>query len=127
MKWMALVAVAPFFFIACAFDLAHVKYEPAVLSTCSDNCPPLTISAEKQLTNLPCGYNRTLKQDSKWSMVGKIDAGNVYKPLNQCLTIECSNVFEAYLVMNGNMLNGFYLPVENGYVALNKPIEIQTK
>ena len=60
-------------------------------------------------------------------MIGKIQAGNVYKPLNQCLTIECSNIFEAYLVMNGNMLNGFYLPVENGYVALDSPVELETK
>lgn len=127
MKWMALVVAAQFFFIACAFDLAHVKYKPAVISACSENNQPLTIATEKQLTNLPCGYQRTLKQDSKWSMVGKIEAGNVYKPLNQCLTIECSNVFEAYLVMNGNMLNGFYLPVEDGYVALDKPIELELK
>ena len=127
MKWIVLILATPMIFSGCAFDLAHVNYKPATFSACSEKCPDLTIATEKQLTKLPCGYQRTLKQDSKWSMVGKIDAGNVYKPTNQCFTIECSNIFEAYLVMNGNMLNGFYLPVEDGYFALDNPVELETK
>jgi hypothetical protein len=127
MKWIFVAAAVPIIFVACAFDLAHVKYKPAVLSTCPENCPDFTMASEKQLTNLPCGYHRTLKQNSRWCMVGKIDAGDVYKPSSQCLTIECSNVYEAYLVMNGRVLNGFYLPVEDGYVALDNPIELEIK
>lgn len=127
MKWIVLISAALMIFSGCAFDLAHVNYQPATFSTCSENCPDLTIATEQQLTKLPCGYQRTLKKDSKWSMVGKIQAGNVYKPLNQCFTIECSNVFEAYLVMNGNTLSGFYLPVEDGYVELDKPVELEIK
>jgi hypothetical protein len=73
---------------------------------------------------MPCGYKRKLKKDSEWKMVGSIAEGNVYKPINQCFTVECSNVFEAYLVVNENSLEGFYLPVEDGFVALEKSVEM---
>ena len=109
---------------SCAFDLAHVKYKPAVLTVCSENCLSFVLQEEIALNNLPCGYKRKLKENSEWIMVGSIEAGDVYKPLNQCFTIECSNVFEAYLVMKNDELNGFYLPVEDGYVALGKTIKI---
>ena len=122
-----LLMVTPLIFLACAFDLAHVKYNPAEISICSENCPSFKIREEQIINNLPCGYKRTLKKDSEWILVGTIEAGDVYKPLNQCFTIECSNVYEAYLVMNSDDLNGFYLPVEDGYVALDKSIKIQTK
>ena len=116
--------VTPLFFLSCAFDVNNVKYNPAKISICSESCPSFKIAKDQLLNNLSCGYNRTLRQDSKWIYVGEIEAGDVYKPTNQIFTIECSNVFEAYLVINDNELNGFYLPVEDGYVALNKPIKI---
>lgn len=111
-------------FLSCAFDVANIKYNPAKISICSENCPSFKVKKDQLLNNLPCGYNRTLRKDSVWVFVGEIEAGDVYKSTNQCFTIECSNVFEAYLVMNGNEINGFYLPVEDGYFALDKPINI---
>lgn len=125
MKYIVLLIAAPIILAACAFDLAHVKFKPTAITACPENCRAFSIVTEKKLTNLPCGYDRTLKKDSKWIMIGTVEAGSVYKPTNQSLTVECSNVFEAYLVMNGNMLNGFYLPVEDGYIALAKTIELE--
>jgi hypothetical protein len=40
------------------------------------------------------------------------------------LTVECSNVFEAYLVVATGQLVGFYLPVEKGFVSLPEPISL---
>lgn len=122
-----LVLMSSAVFSACAFDLAHVRYDPAVMTKCTEECPLFVVKEELPLSGLPCGYKRTLKKDSEWIMVGKIEAGDVYKPLNQCFTIECSNVFEAYLVLEGNMLNGFYLPVDKGYVSLKTPTKIPKK
>lgn len=115
------------FFISCAFDLAHIKYEPAILTECSENCPTFAIKEEVPLSNMPCGYKRKLKENSEWKMVGSIEEGKVYKPLNHCFTVECSNVFEAYIVLDGDQINGFYLPVEDGYVALKPPVDIVKK
>ena len=113
--------------ISCAFDLAHVKYNPTVLVSCTENCPTFIIENDIFLNNLPCGYNRKIKKDSEWKMLGSIKEGKVFKPLNQCFTIECSNVFEAYLVLDGDNIIGFYLPVEDGFVILDKPVAIIKK
>ena len=127
LKWIVSIACFSLLFVGCAFDLAHVDFKEATLSACSKNCPTITILSEKLLSNMPCGYDRTIKKDSEWSMVGTIDTGDVYKPLNQCFTVECSNIFEAYLVISDSWLNGFYLPVEDGYVALDEPTELELK
>ena len=118
------ITLATSIFFSCAFDLAHVKYDYAVLSPCSENCSFFVIEEDQILYNLPCGYKRTLKKDTKWILLGKIDYGDVYKPINQSFTIECSNVYEAYLVMNRTELKGFYLPVEDGYVHMKKSVKI---
>jgi hypothetical protein len=127
LKYLSGLVTITLFLANCAFDIAHINYKTANFSVCSNNCPAFTITKNKSLTGMPCGYNRTIKKDSKWSMVGSIDNGDVYKPVNQSFSIECSNVFEAYLVMSGTMLHGFYLPVDNGYVALDKPIKLEKK
>ena len=126
-KWLFGFILTFIIIAGCAFDLANVKFIPVNLSTCTKNCSKFIISSEQLLTGLPCGYNKSLKKNSEWSMIGKIEAGDVYKPKNQCFTIECSNIFEAYLVMNGTKLNGFYLPVEDGFVSLDKQIELEIK
>jgi len=125
MVWFVIISSA--LFVACAFDLAHLKYAPTTLTECNEECPTFTLKEELVLNNLPCGYNRKLKENSEWKKVGATEFGDVYKSLNQCLTLECSNVFEAYLVLNGNDITGFYLPVEDGYVALKNPIKITKK
>jgi hypothetical protein len=53
-----------------------------------------------------------------------IEQGEVFKPLDQCLTVECSNVFEAYLVVQNHQLTGFYLPVQDGFVPLKGPVDL---
>ena len=61
--------------ISCAFDLAHVKYNPTVLVSCTENCPSFIIENDIFLNNLPCGYNRKIKKDSEWKMLGSIKEG----------------------------------------------------
>jgi hypothetical protein len=50
--------------------------------------------------------------------------GVVYRSRDQTLTVECSNVFEAYLVVAGQRLVGFYLPVEKGFSPLGEQIQL---
>jgi hypothetical protein len=105
----------------CAFDLANIHPTPITLTPCRQNCKSLTITQAIVLTNITCGYDRTIKQGSTWKLTGNVPQGEVYKPVNACFTLECSNVFEAYLVLREKMIVGFYLPVEKGFVPLNKP------
>jgi hypothetical protein len=111
------------FFVGCAFDLAirynkrHEQEDKELVFSLASTCH----------LNMPCGYGRTLRNEVTWIMIGTIDHGEVYKSADQVLTVECSNVYEAYLVVTGKNLNGFYLPVEKGYVSLSKPIELIIK
>jgi hypothetical protein len=110
--------------MGCAFDLANIKPTTTEFMTCENDCKSFTVTEEIQLDNLPCGYNRTIKNGTRWRQTGKIPEGMVFKPVDTCFTIECSNVFEAYLVMNKEMIVGFYLPVEKGFVPNKKPVQI---
>ena len=116
--------VAGIFLMSCAFDVAHVSYHPTDLLPQPQSGQFLTMKKAVEVTGAPCGYSRTLQEGSNWELIGSIPEGKVYKPLDQVLTVECSNVYEAYLVCVSESLVGFYLPVEHGFVALKKPIEL---
>ena len=115
------------FVSGCAFDLANIKPIPTEITPCKTNCESFTISEDVFLDNISCGYNRKLKQGSEWICTGYIPEGPVYKPVNSCFTIECSNVFEAYLVLRKKTIIGFYLPVEDGFVPIKKPAQLHTQ
>jgi len=105
----------------CAFDLAHVKYQPTLLESLEDGMAPFILTADTAIKGAPCGYSRTLRKDTRWDPVGRLSEGIVYRSRDQTLTIECSNIFEAYLVVDGGRLIGFYLPVEKGFSPLSEP------
>jgi hypothetical protein len=108
----------------CAFDLAHVSYTPAQLGPPAGLSRSFAISKDVQVTQAPCGFSRTLRQNTRWEFVGTIAEGEVYRSRDQVLTVECSNVFEAYLVVSADRLVGFYLPVEKGFVSISDPIQL---
>lgn len=112
--------------IGCAFDLAHVSSAATQLSPASDVNKSFTLADTVQ-AKAPCGYDRTLRKDTTWDFVGTIPQGEVFKPKDQVLTVECSNVFEAYLVVSKGYLVGFYLPVEKGFVSASKAMELPIK
>ena len=108
----------------CAFDLTDVKYHPARLEAAGGAGPPFTLAAETPIDGAPCGYARRLRKGTRWEAVGRVAEGVVYRSREQTLTVECSNVFEAYLVVAGQRLVGFYLPVEKGFSPLSEPIQL---
>lgn len=111
--------------LGCAFDLVHVKYRPAHLDTAQkEGLSSFTVAADTPIQGAPCGNSRTLRKGTRWDAVGRVVAGGVYRSRDQILTIECSNVFEAYLVVNGNRLVGFYLPVEKAFSPLDEPVQM---
>src|SRR5262249_48913216 len=61
------------------------------------------------------GYKRIIARGSVWTRVGRIAEGEVYKPAGGVFTVEGAQVHEAYLVMEGDRVVGFYLPVERAF------------
>ena len=68
---------------------------------------------------LSTGYTTHIKPQTAWSLVGTIPQGEVYKSRDQVLTVEGEHVSEANLVLKGDELVGFYLPVEHTFVRLS--------
>jgi hypothetical protein len=64
------------------------------------------------------GYKRTLPQGSVWTSFGRIAEGEVFKPVDRVLTVEGTHVHEAYLVLDGDRLVGYYLPVEKAFAPI---------
>ena len=105
---------------ACAFDLVHVKQIPTKIE--STNLSKISFQLEQEVTVDPGqGYKRKLKQGTKWDYVGTVSYGDVFKSKDQILTVEASNIHEAYIVISSGKLVGFYLPVERSYSPLGDP------
>lgn len=116
----------PAFLIGCAFDVIRVEQIPTSFSSVK-SCDNFFILAQDINAELGGGYNRTIKKDTRWDCVGKIPQGDVYKTRDQILTVEASNVFEAYIVVLSNELVGFYLPVEGTFSPLDNKIQLVTQ
>jgi hypothetical protein len=124
MRHIRLFLAAAIFLAGCAFDLTDVKYRPARLEPVSGPETSFSLTDDTAIHGAPCGYSRTLRKGTRWFSVGTIPEGVVYRSRDQSITVECSNVFEAYLVVSGERLVGFFLPVEKAFSPLSEPIRL---
>ena len=111
---------------ACAFDLVHVKQIPAQIETTQSSKPPFKLERDIDVS-CGTGYSRKLKQGTRWNYVGVVSYGDVYKTNDQILTVEGSNIYEAYIVVSNDKLVGFYLPVEQSYSPISKSKDLHIK
>lgn len=104
---------------------APVPVEPANLVQRSATASPaaIQIAAAKEVL-LPTGYRRTLPINSRWQHVGAIRQGAVYRPVDGVFSIEGRHTHEAYLVVAGGTLQGFYLPAESAFSPLPEPVSL---
>ncbi|MDB5969712.1 MAG: putative lipoprotein [Hydrocarboniphaga sp.] len=79
---------------------------------------------QDQKVSVSTFYSRVIAHGTRWECRGAIPAGDVYRPINTVFTVESSNVHEAYLVLKGQDLVGYYLPVEQTFAAVDKPIPL---
>ena len=116
------VGITGFLISGCAFDLANVTYTPTAFERSHDSPRGFTLSKDVDLEDTPCNYSRTLRKATRYEHIGKIPEGNVFRSKGQALTVECSNVHEAYLVISEDSFVGFFLPVEQGFVPHSPPL-----
>jgi hypothetical protein len=126
MKLLALLFYSTTFLSACAFDIVEIKQTPTSLKSSEVLKPSLELEEEAKVS-LGTGYSRTLKAKTRWAYVGSISYGDVFKTKDQILTVEASNIHEAYIVISSGNLVGFYLPVENSFSPLSNPIELKLR
>lgn len=107
----------------CAFDVIHVKQFPTTMVVQSAKINSFHLDKAVSLS-LGTGYSRNLREGTRWNYVGTIPQGDVYKTTDQVLTVEASNIHEAYVVIDASKLMGFYLPTEKSYSPLSDPVEL---
>nr|WP_246291002.1 hypothetical protein [Paraburkholderia fynbosensis] len=73
---------------------------------------------------LATGYSRQVRGGSQWRPVGELPQGVVFQPVGGVFTIEGRQVHEAYLVVKGQTLTGFFLPRESHFSPLEPPQSI---
>lgn len=108
----------------CAFDIIHVRQSPCQIEKGKSTSKPFRLGKEIQVT-LDTGYSRKLKDGVRWDYVGVIPPGEVFRTNDQILTVEGSNIFEAYIVVSSGKLVGFYLPVQKAFSPISNPIELK--
>lgn len=73
---------------------------------------------------LDTAYKRRIPENSMWKLSGSLPQGDVYRAEKTIFTIEGRQVHEAYLVLSGNSLVGFYLPGESNFSPLSHPLTL---
>ena len=70
------------------------------------------------------GYARIIKAGSRWKYSGSVPEGDVYRIQNDVFMVEGANMHEAYSVIDGEHLVGFYLPVKQTFAPLPKAVRL---
>ena len=108
---LLLVAIAAML-AGCASEVVRT---PATLGSAAAGERPRIELTEATTLQLSSGYNRVLPAGSLWELRGTLPQGNVYKRVDGIFTVEGAHVHEAFLVVSGNKLVGYYLPVEHAF------------
>lgn len=107
----------------CAFDIASVSQKPAAFSPGNDGHSFLLM--REVTAHFGTGFPTVLRANTTWRQVGSTEVGQVFSTQDQIVKVEASNIYESWIVVSGNSLAGFYLPVEKTFVPLNPSIPLQ--
>jgi hypothetical protein len=109
------------FLLGCSFAIAacaQVKQEPVSALQPTEQAKTFRV-VEGLDVRLSTGFATQIKPQTSWSLVGSLPQGEVYKSRDQVLAVEGADVAEAYLVVSGDELVGFYLPVEHTFSRIS--------
>lgn len=97
--------------------MSQVEFVP-----CSQkNAEQITLDESVKFT-LSTSYSRILQRGSVWHEAGHLPDGKVFRPVKSVFTLEGRQVHEAYLVISGKTLVGFYLPVKSAFSPFVNPV-----
>jgi hypothetical protein len=107
----------------CAFDISHVDRVPTAFQATAPSGFGWTL-LQDQSVSVGSGFPTKLRQGTRWQPAGHTPQGDVYRSIDQIVTVEGANIFEAMVVIQGNKVVGFYLPVEHSFVAATNPMTL---
>ncbi len=91
-----------------------------------ENHAPITIPADIEVRPVSA-YRSLLKAGMVWDYAGRIPEGAVYRVKNDVFMMEGANRHEAYCVVSDNRLVGFFLPVEQAFIAIEPTVSLLRK
>jgi hypothetical protein len=106
---------------SCVFDVSYVKLLPTEFQAAVSDGPDWTLGQDHSI-GVGSGFPTKLRRGTRWQVAGHIPQGDVYRTSDQIVTVEASNIYEAMIVIHGDKLVGFYLPVEHSFVAAADPV-----
>lgn len=109
---------------ACASVMGEPIASPPVLRP---DATSMLVLGQTTNVSVSTFYSRTLRAGTHWKYFGSLPQGDIYRPVDTVLTVESGNVQEAYLVLSGANLVGYYLPVEKNYSKIDSPVVIDFK
>lgn len=112
MRWRRVLSVTVLGLAACAPEVVRRPTHLTPLTEGSGGT--IEILADMPIAVGP-GYRRVISKGSVWTQIGRSGEGDVYKPIDRVFTVEGAQVHEAYLVLDGDRVVGFYLPVERAF------------
>lgn len=118
-----LLCLFSFLYSGCAFDLVNIDQSPTKFQSGQESKSQFQLEEEVKVS-FAMGFSTVLKNGTKWNHIGSIPEGDVYRTDDQIVTVEASNIYEAYIVVSSARLLGFYLPVESSYAPLSEPEEL---
>ena len=110
-----------FAFTACATEIVR---EPASLYPLAPSAQADYVVDAPIAVSSTSGYERRVPAGSRWRLMGTISQGNVYRRVDDVFSIEGAHMHEAFLVVAGGQLVGFYLPVEKSYSPARSTVPI---
>lgn len=111
-RWWLVVALGALGLAGCAPEIVR---HPTQLTLVPEQ-PDGTIEiVEDASISVGPGYRRVIRRGSLWTRIGRSVEGEVYKPVDRVFTVEGAHIHEAYLVLEGDRIVGFYLPVERAF------------
>ena len=117
----ALVSIIALVLVGCA---SPVDLRPTQLMQSSTSTQRFIIIKEQTDVKPANGYRRIIKSGSIWKYMGATPEGEAYKIQNDVFMVEGANMHEAYAVLDGEMLVGFYLPVKQAFAPLDPAITL---
>ena len=93
-----------------------LQMSPATLAAAEGGEVARTLERDVEL-KFDTGYTRTLRSGTRIVFAGTLPQGKVYRFVDAVLTVEGTHMHEAWVVVDGDRLVGYYLPVEKAFVA----------
>lgn len=98
--------------------------EASLLQTDTATAARLHIVTQAVRTELVSGHDQTIAAGSTWRQAGTLSQGTVFRPIDPASTGAERGNREAWPVINGGQITGYYLPALHAYAALSQPVAL---